>query len=112
MAIAKSSSPQIDHFTREPREKIDRIGESPGTNPENPDQQNTRTWTERLEEHISETPYPLGFMQKSPIAIESSKRNSNMKDANLRKIIMVVTFMRSGSSFLGEFFNNHPGIFR
>ena len=30
----------------------------------------------------------------------------------LRKIIMIVTFMRSGSSFLGEFFNNHPGIFR
>ena len=27
----------------------------------------------------------------------------------LRKIIMIVTFMRSGSSFLGEFFNLHPG---
>ena len=29
----------------------------------------------------------------------------------LRKIIMIVTFMRSGSSFLGEFFNLHPGKF-
>ena len=30
-------------------------------------------------------------------------------DENLRKIILLVTFMRSGSSFIGEFFNLHPG---
>ena len=30
-------------------------------------------------------------------------------DEDLRKIILLVTFMRSGSSFIGEFFNLHPG---
>jgi len=38
------------------------------------------------------------------VSIESTEKP-------LRKIIMIVTFMRSGSSFLGEFFNLHPGIF-
>ena len=32
-------------------------------------------------------------------------------EIHLRKIILIVTFMRSGSSFLGEFFNLHPGKF-
>ena len=51
---------------------MDRIGESPGTydgtNQENPDQQNARTWTEELGEDNSEAACPLGFMQESPIA--------------------------------------------
>ena len=38
------------------------------------------------------------------VSIESTEKP-------LRKIIMIVTFMRSGSSFLGEFFNLHPGKF-
>merc|ERR1712168_622930 len=28
-----------------------------------------------------------------------------------RKVIIIVTFMRSGSTFLGEVFNNHPHSF-
>ena len=51
---------------------MDRIGENPGTydgtNQENPDQQKARTWTDGLEEDISEAACPLGFMKESPIA--------------------------------------------
>lgn len=36
-------------------------------------------------------------------------KNPDPELKDLRKIILIVTFMRSGSSFLGEFFNLHPG---
>ena len=46
-------------------------------------------------------------IEESPIPLPVTNKQSK----SLRKIVLIVTFMRSGSSFLGEFFNLHPGKF-